>query len=438
MSEAAPSKFHRKHIAYIILGIFFVLLSLFLYNTEKVQSLIYTPKPGRIHTQLITFDGSFPKNSVYASLGDAIYIVNQSTTTLQGTLFEDSATSSTIFELSLPPGEEQYLELVQPGFAFVSNQEKTTGVVVFVGNNTKFDKDKDNSRFNLLTEVFDSFLTSQASSTKLAFSELRKAYKVDINVRSYCHTITHQVGHKAYYLYGMAGALTYVDDFCGSGYTHGVVEEAVKNNPRLLDNPKNICSGLAPDLFERCYHGLGHGIQKLFEDLKLSLPYCISRDKMFSGRCTEGVYMEYFTSYYTKGDTNLDPFKTCAEPGMLNSGVCYFYAPIGYLKENRLGHEYMLDRCSSIQDANSSANCIKGTMSRFVKDRPDETAKIDNLCGSFSDIQKRQACIKGALSYTLVHYGKKSAGKSLCDILKNSKQECLDLLGPISANGAME
>lgn len=99
---------------------------------------------------------------------------------------------------------------------------------------------------------------------RILFDTIRSDAKLVNN----CHDMAHDLGHRAYELYGLSTALTFqdlknvpindIDDLCAGGYMHGVLEEYFLFNPEIINTPEKVCENIPKDNQGSCYHGVGH------------------------------------------------------------------------------------------------------------------------------------------------------------------------------------
>ncbi len=114
-----------------------------------------------------------------------------------------------------------------------------------------------------------------------AFAILKAAYTVDAAVRADCHQLAHVIGRAAADIAKTVDqAYAQGDNFCWSGYYHGVMESIVTRAgaTKLAVLLPTICASIKaqkPYTFYHynCVHGLGHGIMdvtasNLFASLK--------------------------------------------------------------------------------------------------------------------------------------------------------------------------
>jgi hypothetical protein len=141
------------------------------------------------------------------------------------------------------------------------------------------------------------------SGAEQATALLKKQYISVPYIKSNCHQLMHVIGRAAYAKYGnLAEAFAHGDQFCWSGFYHGIMEQISKQKGLgyITDNVNTICQPIAKKYGHysfndyNCVHGLGHGFmeienEKLFDALN-------SCDKMSDiwdkTSCYSGVFMQ--------------------------------------------------------------------------------------------------------------------------------------------------
>lgn len=134
------------------------------------------------------------------------------------------------------------------------------------------------------------------------YKVLKADYAQSASVKSNCHQLTHAIGREAAFTYKtIEGSFDHGDNFCWSGYYHGVMEMIAKDlgKDKINDNLTSTCANVAKTkqysfYHFNCVHGLGHGLMavnsdELFEVLKLCDKYS---DDWEARSCYGGAYME--------------------------------------------------------------------------------------------------------------------------------------------------
>jgi hypothetical protein len=135
-----------------------------------------------------------------------------------------------------------------------------------------------------------------------AFAELKADSEKSELVRANCHQLVHVIGRAAAERYGDVSS-TYArgDDFCWSGYYHGVMEGVVAQigADKVLEQANALCGDLGGHpkysfYHYDCVHGLGHGFMAVYEHkLFAALGACDAlTDGWERDRCYGGVFME--------------------------------------------------------------------------------------------------------------------------------------------------
>ncbi len=231
-----------------------------------------------------------------------------------------------------------------------------------------------------------------------------------------CHGLAHEIGNANFErAESLADALAYQDDFCGSGYIHGMIETAFLEMEDVRTEMQTICTGLDTG---KCYHGVGHGLMfSANNDLPFALELCdtaVSAEAR--ARCYEGVFMENFhaddamhPSAYRDADRPLFP---CADQATQYKGACYFYAPRFYLELHENAYTDMLAVCLTAESGYQST-CTRGVGSAVAKLNIGNGELIESVCTSGSAAQL-QSCIDGAVSYTMVNFDGAEEATALC------------------------
>jgi hypothetical protein len=240
-----------------------------------------------------------------------------------------------------------------------------------------------------------------------------------------CHAVAHELGHAtlAKYHGDAAKALAVRYDVCGGGYTHGVVEIALKNSKNVARDMLRIC---APRNDGSCWHGVGHGVM-------FAMKYKASRAESLCrraptttlvARCAEGVYMQLFTldegaahvaGASFKYPTHKTAARICATAGLADA--CWYYSPTVWLQEHPEDWAGALRWCDKLGSTTGRGTCTAGVGSRLVKYHPDNPDFGARKC-RLADSDVRGRCIAGMGSYWVVHWHGTRSRASLCKAIK--------------------
>ncbi len=194
-----------------------------------------------------------------------------------------------------------------------------------------------------------------------------------------CHDIAHDIGHRAYELYGFSSAMTYdnassvdhtsVMDICAGGYVHGVLEEMSLHQPDFAKDPGAMCANVPTANRASCFHGVGHALMFANErDVPASLAGCRSLDRVEDRtRCFEGVWMEMFWGSTEHAGANslgwdlAKPLAPCIATQQDAKQACFLYSTFGYLRTHPHDYTGAVKLCTeSGLNANDSAFCLRG------------------------------------------------------------------------------
>jgi hypothetical protein len=175
-------------------------------------------------------------------------------------------------------------------------------------------------------------------------------------------------------------------------------------------------------------HGLGHGLMFFSKnDVPWSLKHCRLLPNSFSQvKCSEGVFMENFEadeeSHPSKYLFPNDPAKICRLQKTDFRLTCYFYYPRYYLRIHENDFEGLRQSCLLLPTVDDRNICITGVgsaaMKSFIADPLRATRECTPLEGDL-----RQSCVRGLVSYLMVHFASSKQGEKFCATLPLSDQE---------------
>ncbi len=262
-----------------------------------------------------------------------------------------------------------------------------------------------------------------------------------------CHEIAHDIGHKAYELYGFSGAVNFsksdpsehrsVQDICAGGYIHGVLEEASLYQLDFKENPKAMCEHTSSDNRMNCFHGIGHALMFAHDRyLPLSLAGCRSvGHKTDTTRCFEGVWMELFwgqpqaTSTPDLGWDTKHPLAPCIATDNDAKPACFLYSVFGYLRTHKKDYDGAIKLCTKSElDDSDSHFCMKGigiTMVSNFKGHNLERSEpfVDGL-----NENEKEGFYQGVLGYADLSGIYKADLESTCNLLLHDKEICKRVL----------
>ncbi len=278
--------------------------------------------------------------------------------------------------------------------------------------------------YRLISTEFQNIVDYQ--DPHVALLRLDKLMKISKKIAGSCHGLTHAIGHMGYKKFGDLGTtISYQDDVCGAGYTHGVIEGYFESEADIESKYLNICAGNDGT----CVHAIGHGLMYYKEgEIPQALPFCDKFSTLSQQiYCSEGVFMENFeANSLTHEPKYLDPnnpFYPCMNYYGAYREVCLYYSGryiVRLMKDNYaaavnkclespsqvaclrgVGAVTMRQNISTpkvVEDACATApwdlldNCISGAVSYYLVNSRSKQETLDKMCGSFTNASYKEKC----------------------------------------------
>jgi hypothetical protein len=258
-----------------------------------------------------------------------------------------------------------------------------------------------------------------------------------------CHEIAHDIGHKAYELYGFSGAVNFskadpsrhrsVQDICAGGYIHGVLEEASLHQLDFKADPKALCINTSADNRTNCFHGIGHALMFTYDrDIPSALAGCRSVGYITdTTRCFEGVWMELFwgkPTSTTTTDLGFDlkqPLAPCITTDNDAKPACFLYSVFGYMRTHKKDYEGAVHLCTkSGLDESDSHFCMKGVGITMVSNyKAHNLERAEQYVEGLDDNQK-EGFYQGVLGYADLSGISREELSATCPLLKHDKEVC--------------
>ena len=286
---------------------------------------------------------------------------------------------------------------------------------------------------------------TRAKGVQAAFKQLKLAYQQDPQVRSDCHVLAHVIGRtEADKVSDVDTAFAQGDNYCWSGYYHGVMESIVKrigaNN--LAAQIPVICANVKqkkPYSFDHynCVHGLGHGVMdvtnsQLFDSLKTCDRLTDDWERQ---SCYGGVFMENemdeinldHKTVFFKAD---DPMYPCTAVDEQYKNQCYLMQTSHALRVANENYAQVFGECGALETAyrnvcyQSLGRDVSGNTTSSV-----ELTKQDCMLGQNREAQSN--CIVGAVKDFISYYHSDQQAGALCisldvtlrDLCQTTKQK---------------
>jgi hypothetical protein len=280
-----------------------------------------------------------------------------------------------------------------------------------------------------------------------AMALVKKEYTSSSYVKSQCHQLTHIIGRAALVKYEtIAETYAHGDQFCWSGYYHGVMEEvALKNgDDYIVKNVNSICKPIAAQgqysfYHYNCVHGLGHGLMfvkdgDLFASLKACDPITNSWERT---SCFGGVFMQNIMneqtpdsdvksgSKYLKPD---QPMYPCTAVDQQYKDQCYLMQTSYALQTVGYDFSKVFELCGQVESQfrdtcytslgrDASGNSISDV----------DRTKTTCLLGKTEEAQKY--CVHGAAMDFVSYFHSDQQANNLCNSLpSNLSSDCLQVV----------
>jgi hypothetical protein len=271
-----------------------------------------------------------------------------------------------------------------------------------------------------------------SQGVKAAMDNLKATYDTNPTVATNCHPLTHIIGRAAGDLYGDVGkAYEQGDNYCSSGYYHGVMESiaAKIDSKDLPSKVSTICESIAAKqryslMHFNCVHGLGHGFMAIKGDeLYQSLDLCDRlNDSWEVASCDGGVFMEnvmtaynsaFHHSNYLKPDQLLYP---CTAVDDRFKDPCYLIQSSYALKELGFDYTKTFAVCAGVPEDNFRATCYQSIGRDASGDFNSDINIAHQNCMLGSGVEQIQNCAIGAVKDIVWHNQRTSEAMVFCNM----------------------
>lgn len=281
------------------------------------------------------------------------------------------------------------------------------------------------AEFRCLQRQYADLVTQRG--TGAAFTELRRAYASDEQIRLHCHQLTHAIGRAAgQNAPSLEAAFSEGEELCGTGYWHGVMETAVAGTSlsELGAAAERFCAS-ARDREPRsvshqgCSHGLGHGFMNAYGgDVFAALRACDAlRDSWERGHCWNGVFMENVPdgdnphpSRYLRAD---EPLYPCTAVEQRYRGQCYQKQTSYALQLVDGDFAAVFALCSAVTDP-ARPDCFQGIGRNAVEENVRRATDPATICALGADVEARSDCTYGVARYLALYHHDRTVAESFC------------------------
>jgi plastocyanin len=249
-----------------------------------------------------------------------------------------------------------------------------------------------------------------------------------------CHQRAHEVGRKAYDLFG-ATAFSLASHECHAGSYHGATEALFRDRgvADLQEDVAVLCGNTQSPFFRhQCVHGVGHGLMAWTSyELLDALPMCdrlIGNDQL---SCYSGIFMEnvvgglsgnmgHYTAYLSD-----DPHFPCNAIEDKYLSHCYFYQTSRMVVLFEGGYDRVAQAC-----AEAPSEAVSTCFASYGRDvggvtRQDPARAIE-LCGHADDPEHRILCLEGAAQDRFWDVSGADAAITMCEMLEDgpARERC--------------
>lgn len=278
-----------------------------------------------------------------------------------------------------------------------------------------------NEEYDELSRILTVSLTQH--DPRFAIEDLKERTVHDPRIARVCHELLHEMGRSAltHYENDFARAMSYQDEFCVSGYIHGVIEEYFKETKDVRAVMSRACVAYTSRSFMEweCYHGIGHGLMFYSQnDVPGSLTNCRTyKDDWIASACANGVYMENFNADERLHKSTFvrpeDPFFPC-NTDVLFKRDCYMGAPIYYLSQHEDNYDDALLWCGSAPEEN--AICAYGVGAQAARRNIGKLDMLVNVCRG-APVTLRTSCVTGLATGIVSHYHSRVEASQFCSTM---------------------
>lgn len=280
-------------------------------------------------------------------------------------------------------------------------------------------------------DCWQSRLTTLTSdnSPEAAFADIKVAYAASPYVQSQCHQLVHRIGRSAAEKYpNVSEAYKHGDNFCWSGYYHGVMETIAKQLGRdeVVNKLNDICQQLRQEqlysfFHYNCVHGLGHGVMgitnnELFESLEIcdKLTNSWEAESCYGGAFMENIMSEDNPDHRTTYLRKDEPMYPCTAVVNKYKGQCYLMQSSYALKLSNYDFSKVFADCAAV-DKEYVKICYQSVGRDASGTSTSDVAKTNASCLLGQNDEARSNCIVGAVKDFISYFHGITEATALCD-----------------------
>jgi len=268
-------------------------------------------------------------------------------------------------------------------------------------------------------------------SIERSFEELKRVALEDPRIENnFCHQIVHEIGRAAAYRYkDFSVAVAHADNYCSSGYYHGVVEGLVSAMGRelFIKQINAICANVSDKdrrgfNYFTCIHGIGHGVTALsYYNLPKALSLCDAlADTWERQNCYNGAFMENLIADRTEHPQisvrDDDPYYPCNSIEKKYANECYNRQPYRFLQETNFDFKETFAMCSALEE-HYQHSCFEGIGREAHGVKYNDIENVKKLCGGGATTEQVRVCTTEAVEYFIDFRRSKEDGLAFCNAL---------------------
>ncbi|HEU4424756.1 MAG TPA: hypothetical protein VFR67_19700 [Pilimelia sp.] len=272
------------------------------------------------------------------------------------------------------------------------------------------------------------------SGVAAAMTDMKDAYEKSEFVKGNCHQLVHVVGRAAGDKFGdVAKAYADGDNFCWSGYYHGVMESILTKIgvAEVKTKLNTICAGISTDqkysfYHYNCVHGLGHGVMavnnnELFDALTTcdSLTDWWERESCFGGVFMENIMSEFNPDHETKYLKTDDLMYPCNAVNQTYKQQCFLMQTSHALQVTGYDFDRVFALCDKVESG-FRPTCYQSLGRDASGNTISDAIRTRDICMRGRDFDARSNCIVGAVKDFVSYYHSQEAGEKLCATLTDT------------------
>lgn len=270
-----------------------------------------------------------------------------------------------------------------------------------------------------------------------AFTDIKEAYDKSAFVKGQCHQLAHVLGRAAADEIGnVAEAYDQGDNWCWSGYYHGVMEAILgKIGYENLEKQINaVCKDIGGrerySFFHyNCVHGLGHGVMvvhnnELFKSLKTcdNVTDSWERESCFGGVFMENIMSEDNPEHATKYLKKEEPMYPCPAVDTPYKQQCYLMQTSYALQNNGYDFPAVFKMCDEAEAA-FRPTCYQSLGRDASGQTISDPVRTRDICLLGSSYDAKLNCIIGAVKDFTAYHHSLEKGLGLCKVLEPSLRD---------------